>query len=263
MSVSSSRLASHSDQPLRVRDLTVAYERKPVVWDVGFEIEPGSLTAIIGPNGAGKSTLLKAILGLLPVASGAALFFGKELGKVRPRVTYVPQRESVAWDYPVTVVDVVTMGLYRKIGWCLPILNSHRKQAMAALEKVDMVAFVDRQISELSGGQQQRVFLARALIQNADLFFMDEPFAGIDATTEKAIMGILKELRDAGKTVVCVHHDLTTVKDYFDSVLLLNLKRVAFGPVDEVFTMENLKKTYGGKLTLLDKVAQSLVNANA
>lgn len=248
--------------PLQVHDLTVAYERKPVVWDVNFEATPATLTAIIGPNGAGKSTLLKSILGLIPKASGRALFFEKDLKHVCSKVAYVPQRESVDWDYPVTVLDVVVMGLYRKIGWCLPILGSHKKKAMIALEKMDMAAFAKRQISELSGGQQQRVFLARALVQDADLYFMDEPFAGIDATTEKAIMNVLKELRDSGKTVICVHHDLTTVMEYFDRVFLLNLKKVAEGPVEDVFNMENLKKTYGGKLTLLDKVAQSLATAN-
>ncbi len=253
--------SSPQEQPLSVHDLTVAYERKPVVWDVHLDVQPATLTAIVGPNGAGKSTLLKSILGLLPRSSGRVLFFGRELNKVGSKVAYVPQRESVDWDYPVTALDVVVMGLYRKIGWCLPILGSHRKKAMEALEKMDMAHFADRQISELSGGQQQRVFLARALIQEAELYFMDEPFAGIDATTEKAIIHILHELRDKGQTVVCVHHDLTTVMEYFDNVFLLNLRQVAHGPVQEVFHMANLQKTYGGKLTMLDKVAQSLASS--
>lgn len=248
--------------PLSVKDLTVAYERKPVVWDVEFEAASSSMTAIIGPNGAGKSTLLKAVLGLIPKASGRILFFGKDLKRASSRVAYVPQRESVDWNYPVTALDVVTMGLYRKIGWCFPVLGSHKRKARAALEKMEMQAYADRQISELSGGQQQRVFLARALVQDADLYILDEPFAGIDATTEKAIIQILQELRSVGKTVVCVHHDLTTVVEYFENVLLLNLRKVASGPVDKVFTLENLKKTYGGKLTLLDRVAQSLASAN-
>jgi manganese/zinc/iron transport system ATP- binding protein len=240
--------------PLSIQDLTVAYQRRPVIWDVECDLPPGQLAAIIGPNGAGKSTLLKAALGLIPAVSGRVRFFGQPFSKVRDRVAYVPQRTSVDWDFPVSALDVAAMGLYRKIGWSRWVTKKFREQARQALERVQMADEADRQIRALSGGQQQRVFLARALAQDADLYLMDEPFAGVDALSERTIVALLRELRAAGKTAVVVHHDLQTVAEYFDNVLLMNMRVVAAGPTLEVFTAENLKRTYGGKLSLLDQV---------
>lgn len=239
--------------PLTVQDLTVAYHRKPVLWDVDLAMPEGQLIAVVGPNGAGKSTLIKAILGLIPRASGRVMIYGRPYENQRPMVGYVPQRESVDWDFPVNAQDVVAMGLYGQIGWFRPVGRDHRRRAIEELEKVGMAAYAHRQISQLSGGQQQRVFLARALAQDASLYFMDEPFAGVDVATERAIIALLKELKAAGKTCVVVHHDLQTVPAYFDHVVLLNMRVVEAGPVDTVFTEENLKKTYGGKLTLLSQ----------
>jgi manganese/zinc/iron transport system ATP- binding protein len=239
--------------PLWVNDLTVAYHRKPVLWDVDLSLPEGKLIAVVGPNGAGKSTLIKAILGLVPRASGAVSIYGKPYETQRHLVGYVPQRESVDWDFPVNAMDVVAMGIYRQIGWLRPVTAKHHQRALEELEKVGMAAYAQRQISQLSGGQQQRVFLARALAQDAQLYLMDEPFAGVDVATERAIIALLKELKSAGKTCVVVHHDLQTVPSYFDHVVLLNMRIVDSGPVDRVFTEDNLKKTYGGKLTLLSQ----------
>ncbi len=236
-----------------VRDLTVAYEEKPVLWDLDLDIPTASLTAIVGPNGAGKSTLIKTILGLVPAAAGTIRIFGEPYGRNRKAVGYVPQRGSVDWDFPTDALDVVMMGLYGKLGWIRRPSRRERDVALNCLEQVGMSDFAKRQISQLSGGQQQRVFLARALAQDARLYFMDEPFAGVDATTEIAIVGILKTLRDAGKTVVVVHHDLETVPDYFDRVALLNVKLIATGPIAEAFSRDNLQKTYGGKVAFLDR----------
>ncbi|MCE9555236.1 MAG: metal ABC transporter ATP-binding protein [Planctomycetes bacterium] len=247
-----------STAPLSIHDMTVAYHRRPVLWDIDYNAPSGRLVAIVGPNGAGKSTLIKAALELVPKASGRVQFFGQDYRAVRGRVGYVPQRESVDWDFPVNALDVVVMGLYRKIGWFRPVTRRYREQALAALEQVGMADYATRQISQLSGGQQQRVFLARALAQQADLYLMDEPFAGVDASTEQAIVTILRQLRDAGRTALVVHHDLETVADYFDDVLLLNLRLVAAGPISEVFTRENLRRTYGGKLALLDQVGEQM-----
>ncbi|MCA9084657.1 MAG: ABC transporter ATP-binding protein [Planctomycetaceae bacterium] len=248
----------NANVPLSVYDLTVAYHRKPVVWDVSFDIPAGSLVGVVGPNGAGKSTLLKAIMDLTPRASGRIRVFGAPYRQNRRRVGYVPQRESVDWDFPVDVLDVVTMGLYSRIGWCLPVRAKHKKLAMAALERVGMAELAGRQISQLSGGQQQRTFLARALVQEADLYLMDEPFAAVDASTERAIVEILRGMKQDGRTAVVIHHDLQTVPEYFDYVILLNMRVVAAGPVDDVFTSENLQKTYGGRLTLLDEVTEAM-----
>ncbi len=244
--------------PLTIHDLTVAYHRKPVLWDIDYDAPLGKLVAVVGPNGSGKTTLIKACLDLVPRASGEVRFFGLPYRQVRSRVGYVPQRESVDWDFPINALQVVAMGLYRQIGWFWPVQKRHRQQALEALERVGMADFADRQISQLSGGQQQRVFLARALVQNADLYLMDEPFVGVDAATERAIVALLHDLREAGKTALVVHHDLQTVREYFDEVLLLNLRLVAAGPVEEYFTSENLRRTYGGKLALLDKVGQKM-----
>jgi manganese/zinc/iron transport system ATP- binding protein len=244
--------------PLSVYDLTVAYHRKPVIWDIQFDLPAGSLVGVVGPNGAGKSTLLKAVMGLVPIASGRVSVFGESYKRSRSRVGYVPQRESVDWDFPIDALDVVTMGLYSRIGRCLPVRKKHRQAAMAALQRVGIADLASRQISQLSGGQQQRTFLARALVQDADLYLMDEPFAAVDAATEKAIVDILRELKYRGKTSVVIHHDLQTVPEYFDYVVLINMRIVAHGPVETVFTRENLQKTYGGRLTLLDEVTEAM-----
>lgn len=244
--------------PLSVDDLTVAYHRKPVIWDVAFDLPEGQLIGVVGPNGAGKSTLLKAVMDLIPRASGRVRVFGDTYLNNRHRVGYVPQRESVDWQFPVNALDVVTMGLYDEIGWCFPVRRKHRTRAMEALDRVGIVDLAHRQISQLSGGQQQRTFLARALVQDADLYLMDEPFAAVDAATELAIVDILRELKNRKKTAVVIHHDLQTVPDYFDHVVLLNMRIVAFGPVKTTFTADNLNKTYGGRLTLLDEVNEAM-----
>jgi manganese/zinc/iron transport system ATP- binding protein len=246
------------DAPLSIHDMTVAYHRKPVLWDIELDLPEGRLVGLIGPNGAGKSTLLKAVMDLVPKASGRVLVFGKPYRQNRRRVGYVPQRESVDWDFPVSVLDVVTMGCYGRIGWFWPVRAKHRRQAMEALDRVGIAELAHRQISQLSGGQQQRTFLARALVQNADLYLMDEPFAAVDAATETAIVELLRELRSTGKTALVVHHDLQTAAEYFDHVVLINTRIVAHGPTQRVFTKENLQKTYGGKLTLLDQAAEAL-----
>ncbi len=244
--------------PLEIHDLTVAYHRKPVLWGIDLTIPSGQLVGIVGPNGAGKSTLIKACMGLLPLQSGWVKMFGRSFEKVPTRIGYVPQRESVDWDFPVSVMDVVLMGRYGRLGLLRRPGRADREVARACLEKVNMLPFADRQISNLSGGQQQRVFLARALAQEADLYFMDEPFSGVDAATESAIITVLRELRDNGKTLLVVHHDLPTARQYFDMLLLLNMNVVAFGPTAEVYTPALLQKTYGGRLTILSEVAQAL-----
>ena len=243
---------------LEVHDLTVAYRTQPVLWDVDLELPAGQLIAIVGPNGAGKSTLLKAVLGLVKPITGWVKVFDAPYRQRRSWVGYVPQRESVDWDFPTSALDVVTMGLYGRIGWLRRPRRAHRETALSCLEKVGIRELAHRQISQLSGGQQQRVFLARALAQDARLYLMDEPFAGVDAATERAIINILRELRAAGKTALVVHHDLQTVLEYFDDVLLLNMRLVAAGPAKEVFTPHNLRKTYGGKLALLDEVGHRM-----
>ncbi|RXT07081.1 metal ABC transporter ATP-binding protein [Ammoniphilus sp. CFH 90114] len=241
-----------SNTPLKVWEMTVAYQKKPVLTDVSFQIPEGTLIGIIGPNGAGKSTLIKATLGLIPRVTGGVEIYGKTYEKQRRLIGYVPQRESVDWDFPTSALDVVMMGRYGHLGWFKWPGSKERKIAMESLEKVGMADFADRQISQLSGGQQQRIFLARALAQDAQLYFMDEPFVGVDAATEKAIITLLNELKKQGKTVLVVHHDLATVKEYFDWVMLLNVDLKHIGPTAEVFTKENLQRTYGGKLTILD-----------
>lgn len=228
-----------------IDDLTVAYNYKPVLWDIDLTIPKGVLMAVVGPNGAGKSTLIKSILGIIKPIAGSVTIFGKPYKKQRQLVAYVPQKGSVDWDFPTTALDVVLMGTYGSLGWIKRPGKAEKKAALEALEKVGMLPFQSRQISQLSGGQQQRIFLARALVQNAEIYFMDEPFQGVDATTEKAIINILKLLRKAGKTVVVVHHDLQTVPEYFDWVTFLNVKKIATGPVKDIFNNDNLIKTYG------------------
>ena len=233
---------------LTVRALSVAYGDKPALSSVDAEFEAGRMGAIVGPNGAGKSTLLKASMGIIPTISGDVRFFGRSLDKVRDRISYVPQRASVDWDFPVTVIDVVMMGLYRSLSPFQLIGRKQRQTAMECLEEVDMTGLASRQIGQLSGGQQQRVFIARALAQKADLLLLDEPFAGVDAATEKTVVTLLKRFVSSGGTAIAVHHDLSTVPAYFDDVLILNIRKIANGPVDAVFTDDNLTEAYGGRL---------------
>ena len=238
---------------IEVTDRTVAYADKPVLWDVDLEVPRGVLMAVVGPNGAGKTTLIRAILGLVKPAAGRALVHGRPYAERRRLVGYVPQRGSVDWDFPTSVLDVVLMGRYGRIGWVRRPGADDRAAAGRALEQVGMAELAGRQISQLSGGQQQRVFLARALVQDAEVYFMDEPFQGVDATTERAIVELLRGLRERGKTVVAVHHDLQTVPEYFDQVTLLNVRRIASGAVADVFTEENLRRTYGGRAALFGR----------
>lgn len=241
---------------VEVEDLTVAYDAKPVLWDIDLKIPKGELMAVVGPNGAGKTTLIKAMLGLLKPVTGAVRFLdgSGDMRAVKNRIGYVPQSGSVDWDFPATVQDVVLMGCYGKLGWIRRPRKTDIELTKKTLAKVGMQDYASRQISQLSGGQQQRVFLARALAQEAEVYFMDEPFKGVDAQTERAIVALLKELKEQGKTVVVVHHDLQTVPDYFDWVTLINLRVVACGPVKEVFHEENLKKTYHSTGALLRSV---------
>ncbi|WP_170361205.1 metal ABC transporter ATP-binding protein [Ruegeria arenilitoris] len=255
-------ITGHSldESPLAIRGLTVSYGQKPAVFSVDMTVQTGAMTAIIGPNGAGKSTLLKAALGIVSPLSGQVTVFGKPLEQQRARIAYVPQRASVDWDFPTRVIDVVLMGLSRQLGLLGRIRARHMSRAMDCLNRVGMRDFADRQIGQLSGGQQQRVFLARALAQEADLYLLDEPFAGVDAATEKAIIAVLKSLKEAGKTVVVVHHDLLTVTDYFDHVFLINTRKVAEGTVAEAFTAETLQSAYGGRLATaqIDQISRAL-----
>ncbi len=246
-----------------LRDLTVAYRETPVLWDVDLDIPAGSLTAIIGPNGAGKSTLIKAALGLAPLAAGSVSIFGEPYKEQRDLVGYVPQRGSVDWDFPTNALDVVMMGTYGRLGWIRRPGKAQREVAMRSLEQLGMADFAHRQISQLSGGQQQRVFLARALAQDAELYVMDEPFVGVDATTERAIVDLLRELQARGKTVVCVHHDLESAPDYFDWLVLLNVRIIADGPFAATFTPENLSRTYGGRTHVLGRLDHEAVAREA
>ena len=250
-------MSPQAPPPLEIHDLTVAYHKKPVLYGIDLVVPSGQLVGIVGPNGAGKSTLIKAILGLVPPSSGWVRIFGKPYRSNAKRVGYVPQRESVDWDFPVNVMDVVLMGRYGHLGWLKRPGKVDREVAEACLEKVQMLPYAKRQISNLSGGQQQRVFLARALAQESDLYLLDEPFAGVDVATESAIVTILGQLRARGKTLMVVHHDLTTARNYFDMLLLLNMRMVDFGPTEEVFTYDKLQATYGGRLTILSEVANS------
>ncbi len=249
-----------SQNSIEVHNLSVAYNRIPVLWDIDFELPKGQIIGIVGPNGSGKSTLLKAIMGLVPLSSGFSKIFDKELDLVREKVAYLPQRESVDWNFPATVEDVVRMGRYKR-GKLFNRLSSIDKQlAIEAIEKVKLTPYKDRQISQLSGGQQQRVFLARALAQGADVYVMDEPFVGVDVATEKTILELLISMKNEGKTVVIVHHDLQTVSDSFDYLVLLNTRLIAHGPTKEILTEENLQATYGGQLNLLSKMQNLIKN---
>lgn len=243
---------------LEVHNLTVSYHKKPVLWDIDFHLPQGKLVGIVGPNGSGKTTLLKTVMGLLETDSGFTELLGKPLDEVRERVSYVPQRESVDWNFPANVLDVVLMGRYKKSNLFKRSSKKDKQIALDALEKVNMLDYANQQIGQLSGGQQQRVFIARALAQQADVYLMDEPFVGVDATTEKAILDLLIEIRDAGKTVIIVHHDLQTAQEYFDWIVLLNTRLVGYGPIEEIFTSEKLQEAYGGRLTVLTKIGELL-----
>ena len=241
---------------LEIHDLTVAFDRKPVLWNIDLTIPQGKLVGIIGPNGAGKSTLIKAVMGILPLSSGYVKLFDKDIDDVRHKISYVPQRESVDWDFPASVLDVVLMGRYAQLGLFKRPRKADRDVAMECLRKVGMEGYAQRQISQLSGGQQQRTFLARALAQQADIYFMDEPFSGVDAATEKTIINLLRTMTNTDKTVMVVHHDLHSVSQYFDWVIMLNTRLVAYGPTKTTFNQKNLHDTYGGKLTILSDVAE-------
>ena len=243
---------------LEFHDVTVAYGRRPVLWNVDLTVPGACLFGIIGPNGAGKSTLLKAALGLVPLAGGEVRILGAPLEQVRARVGYVPQRESVDWDFPVTVTDVVLMGTYARLGWLRRPGPRERSLAAECLDRVGLADVADRQIGRLSGGQQQRVFLARALAQEADVYFLDEPMAGVDARSQERIFRVLAELRAEGRLVVMVHHDLRSAGDWFDAVALIDMRLVAAGPVAEVLTPENLRRTYAGRLDLLDEIGRAV-----
>ena len=257
--------SDHPGSPLAIAGLTVSYGEKPVLFSVDCVTPAGAMVAIVGPNGAGKSTLIKAALGIVPRVTGDITIFGQAYAQARHRVAYVPQRASVDWDFPATALDVVMMGLYRDIGFLRFAGKSHRAKALDCLERVGMAGFAARQIGQLSGGQQQRIFIARALAQSADLYVMDEPFAGVDASTERAIVAVLKELNASGKTIICVHHDLATVADYFDQALLLNVRKIAEGPVVEALSAENLQSAYGGRLATsqIEKITTAQADIHA
>lgn len=255
----SSAFSDSSAPPIEVHDLTVAYQTRPVLWDVDLILPEGKLIAVVGPNGAGKTTLLKAVVDLISPAAGSVHIYGKPYRQQRHLVAYMPQRTSVDWDFPTSVLDVVLTGTYGRLGWFRRPGRAERSLARRCLERVGIADLARRQISELSGGQQQRVFLARALAQEARIYLMDEPFAGVDATTERAIIQLLRQLRDSGRTVVAVHHDLQSIPEYFDWVVLLNLRLIAAGPVAEVFTPANLQRTYGGQLKILTQAAEALL----
>ncbi|MEZ6129252.1 MAG: metal ABC transporter ATP-binding protein [Planctomycetaceae bacterium] len=243
---------------LDIHDMTVAYHRRPVLWNIDLTLKNSGLVAIVGPNGAGKSTMIKAVMGLVPMVSGTVTAFGSGIPQQRHRIGYVPQRGSVDWDFPISVFETVLMGTYGSLGWFRRPGRKQRDLATHCLERVGMQDFSKRQIGQLSGGQQQRVFLARALAQESDLYFMDEPMAGVDAATERIVFDLLKSLSAEGRTIVVVHHDLRTVAEYFDEVVLLNVRIVASGPVDTTFTAANLQATYGGRLTILDTMAEAV-----
>ena len=240
---------------IEVHQLTVNYEKTSVLWDINFTIPQNKIVGILGPNGAGKSTLLKSVLGLVRPLSGEVTFLGQPLPKVRYQVGYVPQRSSVDWDFPITAFDLVMMGRYGKMGMIKWASKEDKQATLQALEQVEMLSFAHRQIGQLSGGQQQRLFIARALVQNADIYLLYEPFAGVDVTTEKTLLHLFKEMRKKGKTLLIVHHDLASVENYFDWMILLNTCLIAAGPIEEVFTPQNIARTYGRSSVLLDEAA--------
>ena len=252
-------LVHEPDLALHVEDLTVNLQGRPVLWDIDLDVPPGVMAAIVGPNGAGKSTLVKSVLELVPKTAGHVYLFGEPYARQRNRVAYVPQRTAVDWDFPTTALDVAMMGRYGHLGWFRRPGAEERRRAMAALDEVGIADLAGRQISQLSGGQQQRVFLARALVQEADIYFLDEPMAGVDATTERVIVGLLKRLRERGRTLVVVHHDLQTVRQYFDWIVILNVRVIAQGPVERAYTAENLRRAYGGQISLIEGIESPVV----
>lgn len=243
---------------IKVKNLTVTYNRKPAIKGINLNIQNGRIIGIIGPNGAGKSTLIKGILGFLPVDTGEVKVFGENVNQVLKKISYIPQKEQFDWDFPINVYDVVVMGRYPYLSLFGHPTQKDKKIVIDALEKVEMIKYKDTQIRNLSGGQQQRIFLARALAQESEIYFMDEPFVGVDAKTEKSIFEIIKELKESGKTILIVHHDLSRIKEYFDEVILINQTLIAYGNTKKVFTKENIEKTYGGQLTILQKANQLL-----
>jgi len=253
----------HTVPALQVHQMSVNYGKTPALWDISAKIPQGVLMGIVGPNGAGKSTFIKTALGLITPLSGKVEFFDHPLKEVRQRVAYVPQRESVDWDFPVTVLDLVLMGRYGRLGLIKRPREADRAAARHYLDIVGMTGYMDRQISQLSGGQQQRAFLARALLQEADIYFMDEPFTGVDLATETVLVQLLQQLRAKGKTVLVVHHDLSTVENYFDWVMMMNIRLVAYGPVKQTFTPENLNATYGKSYAIFDEALKLAQQKNA
>lgn len=243
---------------ITVKNLTVTYNRKPAIKGINLSISSGKIIGIIGPNGAGKSTLIKGILGFLPNDTGEVRIFGEPVQDVMKRISYIPQKEQFDWDFPINVYDVVIMGRYPYLSLFGRPGKNDNEITIKSLEKLEMLKYKDTQIRNLSGGQQQRIFLARALAQQSDIYFMDEPFVGVDAKTEAAIFKLIKELKEEGKTILIVHHDLSRVKDYFDELILINQTLIAAGPTEKVFTKENIEKTYGGRLTILEKASQLL-----
>ncbi|MBJ7450028.1 MAG: ABC transporter ATP-binding protein [Parachlamydiales bacterium] len=245
-----------TEYALEAEQVTVNYGKTPILWDISVKVPAGNLVAIVGPNGAGKSTFLKTAMGLVKPISGRVTFFGETLKKAQGKIAYVPQRESVDWDFPITVLELVLMGRFGKLGIFKRPRKADYQAAKHYLDVVGMFAFANRQISQLSGGQQQRVFIARALLQEADIYFMDEPFAGIDAATEKVLVDLLQKLQQKGKTVFVVHHDLNTLQTYFNWVILLNMRLVAAGPMETTCTKETLDRTYCKSPSLLDEAAR-------
>ncbi|HSW76170.1 MAG TPA: metal ABC transporter ATP-binding protein [Candidatus Saccharimonadales bacterium] len=237
-------MIDHKKYAIAVKDLTVAYHEKPVIWDLDFFVPKGTLLGIVGPNGSGKTTLLKSILGIIQPTTGCLKIFGEPYNRTTHNIAYVPQKSSVDWSFPTDVFDVVLMGRYGHLSLCSRPTKKDYEIARQALETVNMSQFATRHISQLSGGQQQRVFLARALAQQADIFILDEPFAGIDIVTEQIILQLLQHLRNQGKTIIVVHHDITTVKKYFDWTFLMNIKHIALGPTETVLTPENIANTF-------------------
>ncbi|MCJ7839938.1 metal ABC transporter ATP-binding protein [Lederbergia sp. NSJ-179] len=239
---------------VEVKNLHVSYYGKEVIRDISFSFSTGKLIGIIGPNGAGKSTLMKAILGLIPKDNGEVTILGKPVNKERKNIAYVPQRSHLDWDFPINVRDTVLLGTYPRLGVIQRPGKKEKLWAKQCLERVGMADFEKQQIGQLSGGQQQRVFLARALAQQAEIFFLDEPFVGIDVASERTIVQILKKLRDEGKTVLVVHHDLSKVEEYFDDLILMNKELIQSGPVQKVFSPELMTKAYQANFPILDKM---------
>ncbi len=239
-----------------IENLTLSYDKTCVLWDVNIKMDSSQLVGIIGPNGAGKSTFLKAVLGIVKPISGTIRLWGQSIEAVRKKIAYVPQKESIDWDFPITAYEVVLMGRYHRMGFLKKPRNSDKMAAMEALDRVGMKAFAKRQIAELSGGQQQRLFLARALVQDAEMYFMDEPFQCVDISTEKTIMDLLRELKKAGKTIFVVHHDISTLREYFDSLILFNTSLIAYGPTTDVLTKQNIKKAFSKAHVVFDETTE-------